>query len=242
MAGFRALAQQVRDPDREPSQRRQALRKCLERFAPYGHRATWQHLCRNAGFHPEDREPDPALLMAALEELEEARAVWLAYEEEVRARRRREKRKGIRQPTELDEWHRLSWGGRSLMPCDPAQPPTPRLAEVLRRMIAVEEREPGAADRAAAARVPAGVPHSRACPEQRAEPAHSAARRGTEPSRSEKRAEKRAEARRAEAQRSENKRTESTRSDPKRAESRNGRRAMGSSRLGFGTTIIPSQG
>ncbi|WP_326691438.1 MULTISPECIES: hypothetical protein [unclassified Streptomyces] len=141
MAGFRALAQQVRDPEREPSQRRQALRKCLERFAPYGHRATWHHLCRNAGFHPDDREPDPALLVAALEELEEARAVWLVYESEVAARRRREKRKGIRQPTALDEWHRMTWGGRSLMRCDPAQPPTPRLAEVLRRMIKVMDAE-----------------------------------------------------------------------------------------------------
>ncbi|MEW2221901.1 hypothetical protein AB0939_21875 [Streptomyces sp. NPDC006990] len=137
MAGFRALARQVRDPDRERSQRRQALRKCLERFAPYGHRATWQHLCRNAGFDPEDREPDPALLVAALEELEEARAVWLAYESEVADRRRREKHKGIRQPTALDEWHRRTWGGRSLLRCDPARPPTPRLAEVLRRMIAM---------------------------------------------------------------------------------------------------------
>ncbi|MBQ0866234.1 hypothetical protein ACH4RA_29145 [Streptomyces smyrnaeus] len=139
MAGFRALARQVRDPDRDPSQRRQALRKCLERFAPYGHRATWQHLCANAGFHPDDREPDPALLVAALEELEEARAVWLAYESEVAARRKQEKRKGIRQPTALDEWHRRTWGGRSLMRCDPTQPPTPRLAEVLRRMIAMTD-------------------------------------------------------------------------------------------------------
>ncbi|MFG3260100.1 hypothetical protein [Streptomyces sp. NPDC048172] len=145
MAGFRALAQQVRDPEREPSQRRQALRKCLERFAPYGHRATWRHLCASAGFHPDDREPEPSLLVAALEELEEARAVWLAYESEVADRRRREKREGIRQPTALDAWHSLTWGGRSLLRCDPAQPPTPRLAEVLRRMIrsmdAQEERE-----------------------------------------------------------------------------------------------------
>ncbi|MBO0517506.1 hypothetical protein, partial [Streptomyces beijiangensis] len=126
MAGFRALAQQVRDPGRDPSQRRQALRKCLERFAPYGHRATWHHLCASNGFSPDDREPDPALLIAALEELEEARSVWLAYESEVAARRRREKHDGIRKPTSLDEWHRLTWGGRSLLPCDPSAPPSPR--------------------------------------------------------------------------------------------------------------------
>lgn len=136
MAGFRALAQQVRDPGRAPSQRRRALRKCLERFAPYGHRATWQHLCAGADIRPDDRDPDPARLVAALEELEEARAVWLAYESEVAARRRQEKRAGVRQPTALDEWHRLTWGGRSLLRCDPSAPPTPRLADVLRRMIA----------------------------------------------------------------------------------------------------------
>lgn len=136
MAGFRALAQQVRDPGRDPSQRRQALRKCLERFAPYGHRATWHHLCAGVGIDPDDRQPDPVLLVTALDELEEARTVWLAYEAEVRTRRRREKRDGIRQPTELDEWHRLTWGGRALLPCDPSAPPTPRLADVLRRMIA----------------------------------------------------------------------------------------------------------
>jgi hypothetical protein len=141
LAGFRALAEQVRDPDREPSQRRQALRRCLERFAPYGHRATWYHLCSRAGIQPEDREPDPALLVAALEELEEARDVWLAYEEEVAERRRREKHDGIRQPTALDDWHAASWGGRSLLPCkDPTAPPDTPLAVVLRRLIGAMER------------------------------------------------------------------------------------------------------
>lgn len=143
MAGFRALAQQVRDPERAPSQRRQALRKCLERFAPYGHRATWQHLCARAGFHPDDREPDPRLLIAALEELEEARALWLEYESQVAQRRRAEKRLGIRQPAPHDEWHRLTWGGRSLLPCDPSTPPTPRLADVLRRMITAMDKDVG---------------------------------------------------------------------------------------------------
>jgi hypothetical protein len=143
LAGFRALAQQVRDPGRAPSQRRRALRKCLERFAPYGHRATWQHLCARAGFGPDDREPDPALLVSALEELEEARSVWLAYESEVACRRRAEKRDGIRQPARHDEWHRLTWGGRSLLPCDPETPPTPRLAEVLGRMITAMDKDLG---------------------------------------------------------------------------------------------------
>ena len=90
MAGFRSLARQVRDPGCDLALRRYSLRKCLEKFAPYGHRATWDHLCARAGFGPEDRSPDPARLVAALEELEEARSVWLAYEREFTERRRRE--------------------------------------------------------------------------------------------------------------------------------------------------------
>ena len=63
MAGFRSLARQVRDPRCDLALRRYSLRKCLERFAPYGHRATWDHLCSRAGFGPEDRSPDPARLV-----------------------------------------------------------------------------------------------------------------------------------------------------------------------------------
>ncbi|MBB1254231.1 hypothetical protein H3146_12745 [Streptomyces sp. OF3] len=136
MAGFRALAEQVRDEQREPCQRRQALRKCLERFAPYGHRATWHHLCARAGIDPEDRAPDPARLVAALEELEEARAVWLGYEREFAVRRKRQKYHGVRQPTSFDAWHRRTWGGRSLLPVkDPERVPSAPLAVVLRRLI-----------------------------------------------------------------------------------------------------------
>ncbi|PNE41578.1 hypothetical protein [Streptomyces noursei] len=140
MAGFRALAEQVRNPRLVTVRRRTALRKCLERFAPYGHRATWHHLCTRAGFALQDRDPDPARLMAALAELEEARALWLAYEEEFAARRRREKHHGIRQPSALDEWHRRTWGGYDIVPCaSPQRHPAARLSEVLRRMIAAME-------------------------------------------------------------------------------------------------------
>ncbi|MFD1831596.1 MULTISPECIES: hypothetical protein [Streptomyces] len=136
MAGFNALAEQVRDPGRDPSQRRQALRKCLERFAPYGHRATWHHLCARAGISPDDRFPDPERLVAALEELEEAREVWLAYERDFARRRREQKYDGIRQPPGPDDWHRRCWGGRGLLPVeDPEAAPRAPLAEVLRRLV-----------------------------------------------------------------------------------------------------------
>ncbi|MFF2653482.1 hypothetical protein [Streptomyces sp. NPDC058045] len=144
MAGFRSLARQVRDPRCDLALRRYSLRKCLERFAPYGHRATWDHLCGRAGFDPEDRAPDPARLIAALEELEEARAVWLAYEAEFAERRRREKYHGLRRPGSVDDWHRLTWGGFGVAWCDdPRLHPDQPLAEVLRRLIAALERAPG---------------------------------------------------------------------------------------------------
>ncbi|MFI6764347.1 hypothetical protein [Streptomyces sp. NPDC050355] len=140
MAGFRALAEQVRNPRLVAAQRRTALRKCLERFAPYGHRATWHHLCTRAGIATQDRDPDPERLIAALTELEEARALWLAYEEEFAARRRKEKHDGIRQPSAIDDWHRRTWGGCDIVPCEsPQRHPAARLAVVLRRMIVAME-------------------------------------------------------------------------------------------------------
>ena len=144
MAGFRSLARRVRNPRLAPTARRTYLRRCLERFAPYGHRATWDHLCTRAGLAPDDREPDPALLVAALEELEAARAVWLSYEAEFAARRKREKFDGIRQPSALDDWHRRTWGGNGVAWCDdPRIHPRDELADVLRRIIAAIESGPG---------------------------------------------------------------------------------------------------
>ncbi|WP_069814264.1 hypothetical protein [Streptomyces sp. TP-A0874] len=145
MAGFRSLAEQVRDPEVIIEQRRTALRKCLEKFAPYGHRATWHHLCGRAGIATADRRPDPARLVAALEELEAAREIWLAYDEEFAVRRKREKFYGIRQPSAIDDWHRRTWGGYGVAWCDdPTVHPTAPLAEVLRRMISALESQPGA--------------------------------------------------------------------------------------------------
>ncbi|MFF9342944.1 MULTISPECIES: hypothetical protein [unclassified Streptomyces] len=146
MAGFRSLARQVRDQRCDTALRRYALRKCLERFAPYGHRATWDHLCHRHGFGPDDRELDPARLVAALEELEEARAVWLAYEEGFAARRRREKHGGLRALGALDDWHRDVWGGNGVVRCgDPAVHPTDPLPQVVRRLVTALEHGPGEA-------------------------------------------------------------------------------------------------
>ncbi len=146
MAGFRSLARQVRDPMGDLALRRYSLRKCLERFAPYGHRATWDHLCARHGIDPEDRAPDPESLLGALDELEEARAVWLAYEAGFAERRRREKHAGLRRPGAFDDWHRRTWGGHGVARCsDPGIHPTEPLAEVLRRLITALGSGPGSA-------------------------------------------------------------------------------------------------
>ncbi|MGW0365661.1 hypothetical protein [Streptomyces sp. NPDC002990] len=139
MAGFRSLAYQVRDARNDRALRRHSLRRCLERFAPYGHRATWWHLCDRHGIAPEDRAADPQRLVAALEELEEARAVWLEYERHFAERRRREKHHGLRRP----EW---AWGGSgdAVVRCaDPGVRPEGTLGEVLRRLVKALESEPG---------------------------------------------------------------------------------------------------
>ncbi|MFD3549078.1 hypothetical protein ACFWUW_26305 [Streptomyces sp. NPDC058655] len=139
MAGFRSLAYQVRDARNDRALRRHSLRRCLERFAPYGHRATWWHLCDRHGIGPEDRGADPLRLVAALEELEDARAVWLAYERQFAERRRREKHHGLRRP----EW---AWGGSgdAVVRCaDPGVRPEGTLGEVLRRLVRALESEPG---------------------------------------------------------------------------------------------------
>ncbi|MEU2246196.1 hypothetical protein [Streptomyces sp. NPDC019224] len=144
MAGFRSLARQVRDPRSDLALRRYSLRKCLERFAPYGHRATWDHLCARHGMDPEDRAPDPVRLVRALDELERARAVWLGYEAGFAERRKREKHRGLRRPGAFDDWHRRTWGGNGVARCDdPAVHPSAPLAEVLGRLISALEAEPG---------------------------------------------------------------------------------------------------
>lgn len=72
------------------------------------------------------------------------RPVWLSYEAQFAARRRKEKYDGVRQPRALDGWHSRTWGGRGIAWCDdPHTVPGGRLADVPRRLITALDSPPG---------------------------------------------------------------------------------------------------
>ncbi|TYB99556.1 hypothetical protein FXF53_15325 [Micromonospora sp. WP24] len=132
MSSFPAQADRVRDTDLPMRRRLLALRECTLHFSPYGFRATWHHLVVNAGL-PVYLEEDPGSLLRALDELEEARQLWLAATQAFITRRRQEKAAGRRQARREDAWHTLpNW----LAFCpDPEVHPRERLATVVHRLI-----------------------------------------------------------------------------------------------------------
>ncbi|MBD0742720.1 hypothetical protein [Streptomyces sp. CBMA152] len=111
------------------------LRSCLVHFAPYGFRATYHHLCVSAGI-PRNLEKDPNSVVRAVEELHEARQLWLADERVYAARRRADKARGFRQ-VRLDEswrgWQR-GWGNIAYCP-DPTNHPDEPLPVVVERVL-----------------------------------------------------------------------------------------------------------
>ncbi len=132
MSSFPAQARRVRDIELPLRRRLLALRECVLHFAPYGFRATWDHLVVNAGL-PQQLELDPDSLLRAIDELEEARHLWLAHSQEFTSRRRLEKAGGQRQPRQSERW--LSWHGQLAFCPDPQVHPDERLATVVQRLI-----------------------------------------------------------------------------------------------------------
>ncbi|MGW2474771.1 hypothetical protein [Streptomyces sp. NPDC001665] len=118
--------------------RHSALRTCLTLFAPYGVRATYHHLTLNAAI-PRRLEADPGSLVRAVEELHEARVLWLARVEEYAARRRAEKRAGTRTPANPRPWWlRSHWDGPNhAWYEDPLRHPSLRLPAYVRRQNAL---------------------------------------------------------------------------------------------------------
>ncbi|WP_370948090.1 hypothetical protein AB5J62_11000 [Amycolatopsis sp. cg5] len=125
MSSYPSAYRRVRDTGLPRRDRVLALRECVLRFAPYGFSATWHHLVVSGG---------PSLL-AMVDELEQARQVWLASHEEFLARRRAEKAAGNRIPRRTDRWH-----NNTLAYCpDFEAHPVERLAVVVQRVITAHE-------------------------------------------------------------------------------------------------------
>lgn len=135
MSSFGTHRARVHDAARPPRWRLSDLRSCLVHFAPYGFGATFHHLRGSAGI-PQRPEDDPDALVRAVEELHEARLVWLAAESAYARRRTREKRSGRRQPAPADAW-RARWRGcNGIAYCpDPRRHPTDPLPVVVRRLL-----------------------------------------------------------------------------------------------------------
>ncbi|MEU7526737.1 hypothetical protein AB0A74_13465 [Saccharothrix sp. NPDC042600] len=135
MTSFPAAARRVRDDALPPRARLLALRECTLNFAPYGFRATWHHLVVNARI-PRRLEDDLDSLHRAVDELEEARALWRTRTATYPNRRRHEKSAGRRVPPQADRWQ----GNPVHLDCpDFEHHPTDRLATVIRRVITAHE-------------------------------------------------------------------------------------------------------
>uniref|UniRef100_A0AAU2JJ93 Uncharacterized protein n=1 Tax=Streptomyces sp. NBC_00049 TaxID=2903617 RepID=A0AAU2JJ93_9ACTN len=108
MTSFATHRLRVHDTASPPHRRLSALRTCLTEFAPYGLRATYHHLCLGAGI-PRDLDEDPESLVRAVEELHEARQVWLDALATWQVGRRAQKRAGVRRPVPPQPSGRLYW-------------------------------------------------------------------------------------------------------------------------------------
>ena len=80
MTSFLTHRAHVHDARLPLRRRHSALRTCITLFAPYGFRATYHHLTLSAAI-PRRLEADPDALVRAVEELHEARVLWLARAE-----------------------------------------------------------------------------------------------------------------------------------------------------------------
>ncbi|WP_239077911.1 hypothetical protein [Streptomyces sp. SID9124] len=136
MTSFLTHRAHVRDAGLPVHRRHSALRTCLTLFAPYGFRATYHHL---SAAIPRRLEADPDALVRAVEELHEARVLWLARVEEYAAQRRVEKRAGRRAVANPPPWWLRSWSespNRSWYE-DLFRHPSLRLPEYVRRQNAL---------------------------------------------------------------------------------------------------------
>lgn len=138
MTSFLTNRAHVHDARLPLRRRHSALRNCITLFAPYGFRATYHHLTLSAAI-PRRLEADPDSLVRAVEELYEARVLWLARVEEYAAQRRADKRAGRRPvPDPRPWWLRSGWDSPDrAWHQDPVRHPSLRLPEYVRRQNAI---------------------------------------------------------------------------------------------------------
>ncbi|MFB7615556.1 hypothetical protein [Kitasatospora sp. NPDC056181] len=138
MTSFLTHRRLVHDGGLPVHRRHVALRTCLTRFAPYGLRATYHHLTLSARI-PRRLEADPPALVRAVEELHEARVLWLAQLERYTARRRVEKGAGRRTAAGPVAWWEASWwdSPHDAWLHDPVSHPPLPLPEYVRRQGAL---------------------------------------------------------------------------------------------------------
>ena len=138
MTSFLTHRAHVHDACLPLHRRHSALRTCLTLFAPYGFRATYHHLTLSAAI-PRRQEADPDAPVRAVEELHEARVLWLARAQEYAAQRRSEKRTGRRTVANPRPWWlRSRWDGPDrVWHQNPFRHPSLRLSEYVRRQNAI---------------------------------------------------------------------------------------------------------
>ncbi|MFE0462500.1 hypothetical protein ACFW1A_24915 [Kitasatospora sp. NPDC058965] len=138
MTSFLTHRARVHDAGLPVHRRHSALRTCLTEFAPYGLRATYHHLTLSARI-PRRLEADPDALVRAVEELHEARVLWLAREREYAAQRRAEKRAGRRAVPVPRPWWLCRWwdGSDRAWYYDPFRHPSLPLPAYVRRRNAL---------------------------------------------------------------------------------------------------------
>ncbi|MFD7639448.1 hypothetical protein ACFV4P_02220 [Kitasatospora sp. NPDC059795] len=141
MTSFLTHRARVHDDRLPPHRRHSALRTCLTEFAPYGLRATYHHLTLSARI-PRRLEADPDSLLRAVEELHEARLLWLVRAEEFAVRRRAEKRAGRRAVPNPRPWWLRIWSEERPERAwfdDPFRHPSLRLPAYVLRQNALQD-------------------------------------------------------------------------------------------------------
>ena len=137
MSSFATHRRRVRDPALPLQRRMSNLRSCILCFAPYGFRAIYHHLTISARI-PRDLTADPQSLVRAVEELHEARQLWLVGLERYAQRRRAEKRAGRRTASPSDPW-RYAYQHVIAPSPDPQRHPAIPLPDFIRRQLAIAD-------------------------------------------------------------------------------------------------------